>query len=212
MGEEYAVVHYLNGCPQPSSRSGRSSAVTGADQPEPPETLAQIALVARYGDHSVWRKHRAIRDRRWSASPARWLPGVYELAFGSVPPPAARSSSRRCWSAATSAPGSTRRGPSSCGSRATRSVGCSLGSGVLIALGDFDWLGLHESARVIDYLGPPVPAGRVYGLRAIADAVGALADGVGPSASRWTSEVNGRGAPSGAARFVESALEERVRR
>ena len=61
-----------------------------------------------------------------------------------------------------------------------RSVGCSLGSGVLIALGESS-CGLHESARVISYLAAQ-SAGQcgpcVYGLRAIADSVGALACGV----------------------------------
>src|SRR5204863_5681873 len=61
-----------------------------------------------------------------------------------------------------------------------RSVGCSLGSGVLIALGESS-CGLHESARVISYLAEQ-SAGQcgpcVYGLRAIADAFGAIAGGV----------------------------------
>jgi NADH:ubiquinone oxidoreductase subunit F (NADH-binding) len=97
-----------------------------------------------------------------------------------------------------------------------RSVGCSLGSGVLIALGE-SACGLHESARVTDYLASQ-SAGQcgpcVYGLRAIADAFGALAGGVaGPRERdrvlRWCSDVRGRGAchhPDGAVRFVESAL------
>ena len=66
-----------------------------------------------------------------------------------------------------------------------RSVGCSLGSGVLIALGE-SACGLHESARVISYLAEQ-SAGQcgpcVYGLRAIADSVRALAGGVAPQSS-----------------------------
>jgi NADH:ubiquinone oxidoreductase subunit F (NADH-binding) len=97
-----------------------------------------------------------------------------------------------------------------------RSVGCSLGSGVLIALGQ-SACGLHESARVIDYLadessGQCGPC--VHGLAAIADSVAELADGVAHPRElervlRWTAEIRGRGAchhPDGAARFVESAL------
>jgi NADH:ubiquinone oxidoreductase subunit F (NADH-binding) len=96
-----------------------------------------------------------------------------------------------------------------------RSVGCSLGSGVLIALGESS-CGLHETARVIDYLaeqsarqcGPCT-----YGLRAVADSVAALADGA-PRGERdrvlrWNSEIRGRGAchhPDGAVRFVASAI------
>jgi NADH:ubiquinone oxidoreductase subunit F (NADH-binding) len=97
-----------------------------------------------------------------------------------------------------------------------RSVGCSLGAGVLIGLGESS-CGLHESARVIDYLARE-SAGQcgpcVHGLRAIADLVGELADGVAHPGEaqrvmRWSAEIRGRGAchhPDGAARFVESAL------
>jgi NADH:ubiquinone oxidoreductase subunit F (NADH-binding) len=97
-----------------------------------------------------------------------------------------------------------------------RSVGCSLGSGVLIALGESS-CGLHESARVIEYLARQ-SAGQcgpcVYGLRAIADSVAAIADGVAGArelerVGRWSSEIRGRGAchhPDGATRFVASAL------
>jgi NADH:ubiquinone oxidoreductase subunit F (NADH-binding) len=97
-----------------------------------------------------------------------------------------------------------------------RSVGCSLGSGVLIALGE-SGCGLHESARVIDYLAAQ-SAGQcgpcTYGLRAIADAMAALAAGNGRDRERdrvlrWASEIRGRGAchhPDGAVRFVASAV------
>jgi NADH:ubiquinone oxidoreductase subunit F (NADH-binding) len=97
-----------------------------------------------------------------------------------------------------------------------RSVGCSLGAGVLIALGQSS-CGLHESARVIDYLadqsahqcGPCT-----FGLRAIADSIGAIADGVAhrrelERVTRWAEEIRGRGAchhPDGATRFVLSSL------
>jgi NADH:ubiquinone oxidoreductase subunit F (NADH-binding) len=97
-----------------------------------------------------------------------------------------------------------------------RGVGCALGSGVLIALGE-SACGLHESARVVDYLADQ-SAGQcgpcVHGLGAIADSVHALAEGVADPQEierlrRWTAEIRGRGAchhPDGAARFVESAL------
>jgi NADH:ubiquinone oxidoreductase subunit F (NADH-binding) len=87
---------------------------------------------------------------------------------------------------------------------------------VLIALGE-SACGLHESARVIDYLAGE-SAGQcgpcVHGLAAIADSVSALADGVAHRRERerllrWTAEIRGRGAchhPDGVARLVESAL------
>ena len=65
-----------------------------------------------------------------------------------------------------------------------RSVGCTLGSGVVIALGE-SACGLHESARVIDYLARQ-SAGQcgpcVHGLRAIAD--GVVRDGRGDGVAR----------------------------
>jgi NADH:ubiquinone oxidoreductase subunit F (NADH-binding) len=229
-GEESAVIHYLNGGaavptfipPRPYERGyrGRPTLIQN------PETLAQIALVARYGDH--WYRELGTEADPGSAlvtiSGAVAAPGVYELAFGTP-----------MTDLLAAAGGSTEPlqallvggyfGTWVDSSRALRlrlaredlrSVGCSLGSGVLIALGESS-CGLHESARVIDYLARQ-SAGQcgpcVYGLRAIADAVAALADGVAHQRERdrvlrWTSEVNGRGAchhPNGAVRFVESAL------
>ena len=96
-----------------------------------------------------------------------------------------------------------------------RSVGCALGSGVLIALGQSS-CGLHETARVIDYLaeqsahqcGPCT-----YGLRAVADSVASLARGGArgerDQVLRWCEDIRGRGAchhPDGAVRFVASAM------
>jgi NADH:ubiquinone oxidoreductase subunit F (NADH-binding) len=230
MGEESAVVHYLNGGPavptfippRPFEKGyrGRPTLIQN------PETLAQIALVARYGDH--WYRELGTEADPGSAlvtiSGAVAAPGVYELAFGTP-----------MTDLLAAAGGSTEPlqallvggyfGTWVDSSRAfrlrlaredLRSVGCSLGSGVLIALGESS-CGLHESARVIDYLARQ-SAGQcgpcVYGLRAIADAVAALADGVAHQRERdrvlrWSSEINGRGAchhPNGAVRFVESAL------
>jgi NADH:ubiquinone oxidoreductase subunit F (NADH-binding) len=230
-GEESAVMNYLNGGsplptfvpPRPFERGyrGRPTLIQN------PETLAQIALVARFGE--TW-----FRELGTSADPGSALvtisgavaaPGVYELAFGTP-----------MTDLLAAAGGSTEPlqallvggyfGTWVESSRAfrlrlaredLRSVGCTLGSGVLIALGESS-CGLHESARVIDYLAEQ-SAGQcgpcVYGLRSIADAVGALANGRAQGRDRerilrWTSEVRGRGAchhPDGAVRLVESAIE-----
>jgi len=230
-GEESAVVHYLNGGPElptfvpprPFERGyrGRPTLIQN------PETLAQLALVARFG--SRWYRELGTVADPGSAlvtiTGAVMAPGVYELAFGTA---------MSDLLAAAGGPSEPLQallvggyfGTWMEASRATslrlaredlRSVGCTLGSGVLIALGESS-CGLHESARVIAYLAAQ-SAGQcgpcVYGLRAIADAVGALADGVAHPRERdrvlrWTSEVRGRGAchhPDGAVRFVESALE-----
>jgi len=229
-GEESAVVHYLNGGPElptfvpprPFERGyrGRPTLIQN------PETLAQLALVARFGSH--WYRELGTVADPGSAlvtiTGAVRAPGVYELAFGTA---------MSDLLAAAGGPSEPLQallvggyfGTWMEASRATslrlaredlRSVGCTLGSGVLIALGE-SACGLHESARVIAYLADQ-SAGQcgpcAYGLRAIADSVGALAGGVAHPRERdrvlrWTSEVRGRGAchhPDGAVRFVESAL------
>jgi NADH:ubiquinone oxidoreductase subunit F (NADH-binding) len=230
-GEESAVVHYLNGGPplptfvppRPFERGlrGRPTLIQN------PETLAQIALVARFGGH--W-----FRELGTTADPGSALvtitgavaaPGVYELAFGTPITDllaAAGGSAEPLQALLVGGYFGTwvetsRAFRLRLAREDLRSVGCTLGSGVLIALGESS-CGLHESARVIDYLaaqsarqcGPCT-----YGLRAIADAMADLADGVTHPRERdrvlrWTAEIRGRGAchhPDGAVRFVESVFE-----
>jgi NADH:ubiquinone oxidoreductase subunit F (NADH-binding) len=229
-GEESAVIHYLNGGdplptfvpPRPFERGYRNRPTLIQN----PETLAQVALVARFGEH--WYRELGTAADPGSAlvtiSGAVGAPGVYELAFG--------TSMRDLLDAAGGQTEPLRAllvggyfGTWVDASDALelrlaredlRSVGCTLGAGVLIALGESS-CGLHESARVIDYLARQ-SAGQcgpcVYGLRAIADSVGALADGVAPERERervirWAGEIRGRGAchhPDGATRFVASTL------
>jgi NADH:ubiquinone oxidoreductase subunit F (NADH-binding) len=229
-GEESAVVHYLNGGaakptfipPRPFERGyrGRPTLIQN------PETLAQLALVARFG--SRWYRELGTVADPGSAlvtiTGAVRAPGVYELAFGTS------MSDLLAAAGGPSEPlqallvggyfGTWVDAAAAVGLRLARedlrSVGCSLGSGVLIALGQ-SACGLHESARVISYLAEQ-SAGQcgpcLYGLRAIADAVQALASGIahpseGARVLRWCSDVRGRGAchhPDGAVRFVESAL------
>jgi NADH:ubiquinone oxidoreductase subunit F (NADH-binding) len=229
-GEESAVIHYLNGGPElPSFVPPRPFERGYRGRPtliQNPETLAQVALVARFGDH--WYRELGTAADPGSAlvtiSGAVSSPGVYELAFG-TPMEALLDAAGGAteplrallvggyfgtWVNATDAMRLR------LAREDLRSVGCSLGSGVLVALGE-SACGLHESARVIDYLarqsarqcGPCT-----YGLRSIADAVGAIADGAGRERDRdrvlrWASEIRGRGAchhPDGAVRFVASAM------
>jgi NADH:ubiquinone oxidoreductase subunit F (NADH-binding) len=229
-GEESAVMNLLNQGkslptfvpPRPFERGyrGRPTLVQN------PETLAQIALVARYGDY--W-----YRELGTAADPGSVLvtisgavaaPGVYELAFG-TPMTDLLAAAGGCTEPLQALLVGGYFGTWVESARALRlrlareelrSVGCSLGSGVLIALGESS-CGLHESARVIDYLAAQ-SAGQcgpcVHGLRAIADSFGALADGIAHDSERdrmlrWAREIRGRGAchhPDGAARFVESAV------
>jgi NADH:ubiquinone oxidoreductase subunit F (NADH-binding) len=229
-GEESAVVNYLNAGaslptfvpPRPFERGyrGRPTLIQNS------ETLAHVALIARFG--SDW-----FRELGTSADPGSVLvtisgavrkPGVYELAFGTPMSDllaAAEGSAEPLqallvggyfgtWVDASRAVElRLARGD-------LRSVGCSLGSGVLIALGE-SCCGLHESAGVIAYLAAE-SAGQcgpcVHGLRAVADSVSALAEGLARPGERdrllrWVAEINGRGAchhPNGAVRFVASAL------
>jgi NADH:ubiquinone oxidoreductase subunit F (NADH-binding) len=229
-GEESAVVHHLNrGVAKPTFVPPRPFESGYRGRPtliQNPETLAQLALVARFG--SNWYRELGTVADPGSAlvtiTGAVRAPGVYELAFGTP---------LRDLLAAAGGPLEPLQallvggyfGTWMEASEATllrlaredlRSVGCTLGSGVLIALGQSS-CGLHESARVIAYLAAQ-SAGQcgpcVYGLRAIADSIGALAGGVAHVSERdrvlrWASEVRGRGAchhPDGAVRFVESAL------
>jgi NADH:ubiquinone oxidoreductase subunit F (NADH-binding) len=229
-GEESAVIHYLNGgAPLPTFVPPRPFEKGYRGRPtliQNPETLAQIALVARFGE-------RWYRELGTSADPGSALvtitgavaaPGVYELAFGTPMSALLEAAGGETeplrallvggyfgtWVEASEAL------ELRLSREDLRSVGCSLGSGVLIALGRSS-CGLHESARVIDYLARQ-SAGQcgpcVYGLRAVADSVAGLADGVAhPQESqrieRWAEDIRGRGAchhPDGATRFILSAL------
>ncbi len=229
-GEESAVVNYLNGGPakptfvppRPYERGVRRRPTLISN----PETCAQVALVARYGD--AW-----YRELGTTADPGSALvtitgavaaPGVYELAFGTPMTDlldAAGGATEPLRALLVGGYFGTWVDAAQAlrlrlAREDLRSVGCALGSGVLIALGESS-CGLHESARVIDYLARQ-SAGQcgpcVHGLRAIADSVLELADGLaGPRdrdrVLRWTAEIRGRGAchhPDGAARFIESAL------
>ena len=229
-GEETSVIHFLNRGiakptfvpPRPYERGyrGRPTLVQN------PETLAQLALIARFG--SDW-----FRELGSSADPGSALvtisgavaaPGVYELAFGTPMTDLLAAAGGAVQPLRALLVGgyfgtwvqASRAFSLRLSREDLRSVGCSLGSGVLIALGEGS-CGLHESARVIDYLANE-SAGQcgpcVHGLAAIADAICAMADGIAHQRERdrvlrWTAEIRGRGAchhPDGAARFVESAL------
>jgi NADH:ubiquinone oxidoreductase subunit F (NADH-binding) len=230
-GEESAVINYLNGGPalpsfvppRPFERGvrGRPTLIQNA------ETLAQIGLVARFGE-------RWYRELGTAADPGSTLvtiagavgaPGVYETAFGTPVEDllAAAGGTREPLQALLVGGyfGTWVDGSLALRLRLSRedlrSAGCSLGSGVLIALGE-SACGLHESARVIEYLASE-SAGQcgpcVHGLRAISDLFGALAVGAAHVRERerlvrWSEEVRGRGAchhPDGAVRFVRSALD-----
>ena len=230
-GEESAVIHHLNGGaevplfvpPRPYERGYRRRPTLVQN----PETLAQLALVARFGEH--WYRELGTAADPGSAlvtiSGAVAAPGVYELAFGTPMTALLDAAGGETEPLRALLVGgyfgtwvdSSRAFDLRLSREDLRSVGCSLGSGVLIALGESS-CGLHESARVMDYLARQ-SAGQcgpcLYGLRSIADSVAAVADGVAhprerDRVERWAEEITGRGAchhPNGATRFILSALE-----
>jgi NADH:ubiquinone oxidoreductase subunit F (NADH-binding) len=229
-GEETAVLHFLNrGVAKPTFVPPRPYEHGYRGRPtlvQNPETLAQLALIARFG--SDWFRELGSAADPGSAlvtiSGAVAAPGVYELAFGTPMTDLLAAAGGAIEPLRALLVGgyfgtwvqASRAFSLRLSREDLRSVGCSLGSGVLFALGESS-CGLHESARVIDYLANE-SAGQcgpcVHGLAAIADAICAMADGVAHQRERdrvlrWTAEIRGRGAchhPDGAARFVESAL------
>lgn len=230
-GEESAVINYLGGGPavptfvppRPYERGYRKAPTLVQN----PETLAQLALVARY--RAGW-----FRRLGSEADPGTVLttisgavanPGVYEMAFGTP---------LRDLVAAAGGPsepiqafliggyfGTWTTWAETAAMRLSRADladhGASLGSGVLIALGESS-CPLHESARLARYLAD-ASSGQcgpcVHGLNAIAESFAALVEGIAHARERdrvvrWASEVRGRGAchhPNGAARLILSALD-----
>jgi len=230
VGEETALIHWLNGGeakptmvpPRPFERGvgGRPTVVQNV------ETLAHLALIARYG--ADWfRRLGTYADpgtRLLTVSGAVANPGLIEVASG--------TSLRTALDATGLAPGpapavlvggyfGTWLDPEQVESAeldvdSMRADGASPGCGVVWALPD-GACGLAESARVARwYAGQS--AGQcgpcVNGLPAIADAMAALVNGnqAGDAVAhlrRWSGMVTGRGAcrhPDGAARLVASAL------
>ena len=230
-GEESALVQWLNGGPakpaftppRPFERGvrGRPTLVQNV------ETLANIALIARYG--SGW-----FRELGSAAEPGSLLVtlsgavarhGITELpsgttlgavvdAYGGLSEPAQAvliGGYFGTWvplADALAAPLSD---------AGLRPLGASLGARAIAVLPQAR-CGLRESARIVDYLARE-SAGQcgpcVFGLRAMADALGSLAacDAGAPAAvarlGRLAPQVVDRGAcahPNGATRLIESAL------
>jgi NADH:ubiquinone oxidoreductase subunit F (NADH-binding) len=229
-GEETAVVNSVGGGPakptftppRPYERGlrGRPTLIQNA------ETLAQIALIGRYG--AAWYRELGTSEDPGSVlvtiSGAVGYPGVYELAFGTPVRDlleAAGGTTEPLQAILIGGYFGTWVGAADAQRLALarsdlKSVGCSLGAGIVLALGQ-GACGLHESARIAGWLADQ-SAGQcgpcVHGLAAIADGMARLARGVAPPGEaeqlrRWCADVRGRGAchhPNGVVRFVESTL------
>jgi NADH:ubiquinone oxidoreductase subunit F (NADH-binding) len=230
-GEESALVQWLNGGPakpaftppRPFERGvrGRPTLVQNV------ETLANIALVARHG--AGWFRELGSDEEpgsllvTLSGDVAR--PGITELASGttlraaldargSLPQPAQAfliGGYFGTWVPVAAAL------PAPLSEAGLRPLGASLGARSIAAL-PASGCGLRETARIAEYLAGE-SAGQcgpcVFGLRAIADALGSLAACDAGAASavkrlrRLAPQIAGRGAcahPDGATRLVESAL------
>ena len=227
-GEASAVLHWIErGIPTPTARPPRLSERGLGGQPtlvQNVETLAHLALIARYG--ASW--FRAVGTAQEPGSMLVTIlgavhePCVHEVAIGtpvaellglaggaSAPLQAlllggyfgtwvsAAAAAVRPFSAAGLAP-----------------LGANVGAGLIAALPQ-DACGLAETARVVRYLADE-SAGQcgpcVFGLDAIAGEFLRLADG-GTSdlvtLRRWLGQVDGRGAcshPDGTVRLIRSAI------
>jgi NADH:ubiquinone oxidoreductase subunit F (NADH-binding) len=231
VGEESALVHWLNGGPpkptfvppRPFEKGvgGRPTLVQNV------ETLAHLALLARWGPD--WFREIGTPGHTGSALVTVCgsvpHPGVYEIAPGTSIAQAVGS----CGGAAADVRAVLLGGYAGCWLDADQHlhvgladdqlgpIGASLGAGVLVVLSRRA-CGLAETTRIARYLagessGQCGPC--VNGLAAIAEALEQLHRGEGGAATlarlrRWATEVVGRGAchhPDGAARLVASALD-----
>ena len=228
--EQSAIVQYLNGGPakptfappRPHQRGVRSRPTLVHNV----ETLAHLALIARYGDR--WFRSAGLPSAPGSAlvtvSGAVRRPGVYEIELGTpagqvvtmAGGPAERPAALLVggffgvWLPARSA------WPVPMCHAALKAAGGAMGAGIVVVLPESS-CGLAETARVIRYLADE-NAGQcgpcMFGLPALADAIADLAyqGGRGRAADRVATLaglVDGRGAcrhPDGAVNVARSAL------
>lgn len=231
-GEESALVHWLNGGeakptftpPRPFERGvrGRPTLIQNV------ETLAHLALIARFGD--LWYRALGTADEPGSVlvtlSGAVGRPGVVEAALGTPLDALLQAADRHqppdrptpllvggYFGRWVPAPEVSRL---TMANQSLARVGASIGAGVVAALPS-DACGLVETARVVRWLASET-AGQcgpcVFGLAAIAGGLDDLVWGRHAQRTladlhRWLTQVRNRGAchhPDGAARLVESAL------
>lgn len=229
-GETSAVVSWLSGgaaAPQTTPPHATASGVKGRPTlVQNVETLAHVALIARYG--AAWFAARGTADEAGSllltVGGAVAEPGVIEVAHGTplteVLDLAGGNTSPLSavlvggyhggWISAADIPAARMSRPGLAG------LGSSLGAGVVVAL-PVGCCGVIETARVLDYLAGQ-SAGQcgpcLNGMPRLATLFGTLAAGAAPrpvldELRRIAGLVDGRGAchhPDGAVRFLRSGL------
>ena len=232
-GEESAAVQYVNGGearptgvpPRPFERGvdGRPTLVQNV------ETLAHVALIARYGD--AWYRELGSGPTRGSALVTVGgdvaHPGVTEIAYGTTV--------RDLLSVAGGTVDKWSRGAVLLGGyfggwlraeeaanqpldpRSCRDAGSAFGCGVVHVLPPAR-CGVVATARILDYMAGQSAAQCgpcVFGLRAIADATARIASAGSAHSDdlahivRWSGQLAGRGAckhPDGAVGLLRSAL------
>jgi len=232
-GEESAAVQFVDGGearptgvpPRPFERGvgGRPTLVQNV------ETLAHVALIARYGD--AWYRDIGSGPTRGSALVTVGgdvaYPGVTEIAYGTTVRDlvtVAGGSVDRSSAAAVLLGGyfggwlrAEQAADQPLDPRSCRDAGSAFGCGVVHVL-PAGRCGVVATARILDYMAGQSAAQCgpcVFGLRAIADATARIA-AVGTARSddlahiaRWSGQLAGRGAckhPDGAVAVLRSAL------
>jgi NADH:ubiquinone oxidoreductase subunit F (NADH-binding) len=230
-GEETALVNFINGGlakptftpPRPFEQgvSGRPTLIQNV------ETLAHVALIARYG--ADWFRELGTADEPGSTlltvGGAVNQPTVCEVALGTTIGDAVRAVGGLTTEVSAFLVGGyygswLRAGDAwdlPLTNAALKTVGAALGTGVVYAF-PAGGCGLVAAARIADYLAGET-AGQcgpcVYGLRAISDTMSSVAAGDHVDANverlhELFDEVRGRGAchyPDGVIRFVDTALD-----
>ena len=226
-GQESALVHRIEGGPATPKYLPRRVVEQGIDGAptlvQNVETLAQIALIARYG--TDWFREVGTPDEPGTMLVTVHLAGsppqVVEVPLGTPLNPLLDLGHRPARAVLVGGYHGTwltsdQAANLALSNTALHAGGASLGAGVLAALPP-DRCGLHETARVLGYLAGE-SAGQcgpcLNGLPRIAHALAELArpapnPGLRETVERWSGLVAGRGAchhPDGSLRLVRSAL------
>jgi NADH:ubiquinone oxidoreductase subunit F (NADH-binding) len=225
-GEASAVVHWIErGVPAPRWSTARLSERGFRGRPtlvQNVETLAHLALIARYGAH--WFRAVGTADEPGSMlvtlAGAVRKPGVVEIEIGTPVADVIGMAGGPVGPLGALLLGtwvdSARAAGLPFSDAGLRPLNAGVGAGLILALPE-SMSGLAETARITRYLADQ-SAGQcgpcVFGLDAIADQVERLADGRGADVirlHRWIGQLrSGRGAckhPDGVVRMVASALE-----